>query len=115
MLELEFLNMVKKTFNLQVVRCTNLREKKISKVAFCGGSGAFLIKQAIASGADIYITGDIKYHQFFDAEDKIIIADIGHFESEQFTVDIFYEYLLKNFSKFAVLKSEIKTNPINYI
>ena len=115
MSEVDFLNMVKKTFNLQCVRCTNFRGKNIKKVAFCGGSGAFLIKQAIASGADIYITGDVKYHQFFDAEGKIIIADIGHFESEQFTVDIFYEYLLKKFSKFAVLKSEIKTNPINYI
>jgi dinuclear metal center YbgI/SA1388 family protein len=113
--ESDFLNMVKKTFKLQSIRCTNFRDKNISKVAFCGGSGAFLIKQAIASGADIYITGDVKYHQFFDAEGKIIIADIGHFESEQFTVDIFYEYLMKKFSKFAVLKSEIKTNPINYI
>lgn len=115
MSEVDFLNMVKKTFKLQSIRHTNLLGKNISKVAFCGGSGAFLIKQAIASGADIYITGDVKYHQFFDVEKKIIIADIGHFESEQFTVDIFYEYLMKNFSKFAVLKSEIKTNPINYI
>ncbi len=115
MRESDFLNMVKKTFKLQSIRCTNFLGKGIKKVAFCGGSGAFLIKQAIDSGADIYITGDIKYHQFFDAEGKIIIADIGHFESEQFTVDIFYEYLMKKFSKFAVLKSEIKTNPINYI
>ncbi len=115
MKEPDFLNMVKNNFKLQSIRHTNFRGKNISKVAFCGGSGAFLIKQAIASGADIYITGDVKYHQFFDAEGKIIIADIGHFESEQFTVDIFYEYLMKKFSKFAVLKSEIKTNPINYI
>jgi dinuclear metal center YbgI/SA1388 family protein len=113
--ELEFLKMVKKIFNLQSLRYTNLLGKDIKKVAFCGGSGAFLIKQAIAIGADIYITGDVKYHQFFDAENRIIIADIGHFESEQFTIEIFYEYLLKNFPKFAVLKSEIKTNPINYI
>ncbi len=113
--EMDFLKMVKRVFNLQSIRCTPLLGKEIKKIAFCGGSGAFLIKQAIAVGADIYITGDVKYHQFFDAENKIIIADIGHFESEQFTVDIFYEYLLKNFPKFAVLKSEIKTNPINYI
>lgn len=112
---LEFLKMVKKIFNLQAIRHTQLIGKDIQKVAFCGGSGASLIKQAIAADADIYITADIKYHQFFDADNKIIIADIGHFESEQFTVDIFYEYLLKNFPKFAVLKSEIKTNPINYI
>lgn len=113
--ELDFLKIVKTVFNLQSIRHTPLLGKEIKRVAFCGGSGAFLIKQAIAVGADIYITGDVKYHQFFDAENKIIIADIGHFESEQFTVDIFYEYLLKNFPKFAVLKSEIKTNPINYI
>jgi len=113
--ELDFLNIVKRTFNVGSIRHTNLLGKNIQKVAFCGGSGAFLIKQAIAAKADIFITGDVKYHQFFDAEDKIILADIGHFESEQFTVDIFYEHLLKNFSKFAVLKSEIKTNPINYI
>jgi len=113
--ELDFLKIVKKTFNLQSLRHTKCLGKNIQKVAFCGGSGAFLIKQAIAAGADIFITADVKYHQFFDADDKILIADIGHFESEQFTVDIFYEYLLKNFSKFAVLKSEIKTNPINYI
>jgi len=113
--EMDFLKIVKKVFNLQSIRCTPLLGKEIKKIAFCGGSGAFLIKQAIAVGADIYITGDVKYHQFFDAENKIIIVDIGHFESEQFTVDIFYEYLLKNFPKFAVLKSKIKTNPINYI
>lgn len=113
--ELNFLKIVKKVFNLQSIRHTHFLGKEIKKVAFCGGSGAFLIKQAIAVGADIYITGDVKYHQFFDAENKIIIADIGHFESEQFTIDIFYEYLLKNFPKFAILKSEIKTNPINYI
>lgn len=113
--EINFLKRVKKIFNLQAIRHTQLLKKDIQKVAFCGGSGAFLIKQAIASNADIYITADVKYHQFFDAENRILIADIGHFESEQFTIDIFYEYLLKNFSKFAVLKSEIKTNPINYI
>jgi dinuclear metal center YbgI/SA1388 family protein len=113
--ESEFLKRVKKIFNLQMIRHTKLLGRDIQKIAFCGGSGAFLIKQAIAIGADIYITADVKYHQFFDAESRIIIADIGHFESEQFTIDIFYEYLLKNFSKFAVLKSEIKTNPINYI
>ncbi len=113
--ELDFLKNVKKTFKVQSLRHTNCLGKKIQRVAFCGGSGASLIKQAIAVGADAFITADIKYHQFFDAEDKILIADIGHFESEQFTVDVFYEYLLKNFSKFAILKSEIKTNPINYI
>ena len=113
--ELEFLNLVKERFNLQVIKHTALLNSTIKKVAYCGGSGASLIKPAISAKADIFITADIKYHQFFDAENKILLADIGHFESEQFTVDIFYEYLLKKFSKFAVLKSEVKTNPINYI
>jgi len=113
--EKEFLEKVKNDFGLKSIRHTPFLKKNIKKVAFCGGSGAFLINNAIASGADIFITGDVKYHQFFDAEGKIVIADIGHFESEQFTIDIFYEYLLKNLSKFAVLKSEINTNPINYI
>lgn len=113
--EKDFLEKVKNDFRLKSIRHTPFLKKNIKKVAYCGGSGAFLINNAIASGADIFITGDVKYHQFFDAEGKIVIADIGHFESEQFTIDIFYEYLLKNLSKFAVLKSEINTNPINYI
>jgi dinuclear metal center YbgI/SA1388 family protein len=113
--ELTFLNTIKSVFNTKVIRHTQLRGKKIRKVAVCGGSGSFLIKDAISAGADIFITGDIKYHQFFDARDRILIADVGHYESEQFTKEIFYELLRKNLPKFALHLSEVKTNPINYL
>lgn len=113
--ELTFLNKVKLVFNAQSVKYTILRDKKIKRVAVCGGSGSFLIKKAMAAQADIFITGDIKYHQFFEAEGKIVIADIGHYESEQFTKDMFYDILTKKFPKFAFHLSEIKSNPINYL
>ncbi|MDP4273497.1 MAG: Nif3-like dinuclear metal center hexameric protein [Bacteroidota bacterium] len=113
--ELEFLKKIKNTFNIPVVRYTQLRGKKISRVAVCGGSGSFLLKDAIAAGADLYLSADFKYHQFFDADSQIVIADIGHFESEQFTVEIFYDILKKNFPTFAIYLSETKSNPINYL
>ncbi len=97
------------------IRHTALNNKKIKKVSICGGAGSSLIKTAIIKGADIFITADIKYHQFFDAENKIIIADIGHYESEQFTKELLYNILIKKFSKFAFRFSEINTNPINYL
>jgi len=81
----------------------------------CGGSGSSLISAAIGAGADVYISGDFKYHEFFEAENHILIADIGHFESEQFTKDIFYEIITKKMPTFAVQISDINTNPINYL
>lgn len=108
-----FLEKIKKIFHVKCIRHTKLFNKPIKKVAFCGGSGAFLIHKAIAAKADIFITGDIKYHQFFDAENKIILADIGHYESEQFTVELFYDLLIKNFPNFALHFTQINTNPIN--
>ncbi|WP_163717205.1 Nif3-like dinuclear metal center hexameric protein [Mangrovibacterium lignilyticum] len=113
--EVGFLQMVKKQFGCGVIRHSPLFGKNIQKVAVCGGSGSFLIRQAINSGADIFITGDLKYHQFFEAEGKIILADIGHFESEQYTKEVFYELLTKKFPKFAIRLSGINTNPINYL
>jgi dinuclear metal center YbgI/SA1388 family protein len=113
--ELEFLKSVKEIFNCQVVRHTGILGKPIRKVAVCGGSGSTYIGNAIAQKADIFISGDFKYHQFFDAEDRLIIADIGHFESEQFTKEVFYELLTKKIPKFAVHLSEISTNPVNYL
>jgi putative NIF3 family GTP cyclohydrolase 1 type 2 len=83
-------------------------------VALCGGAGSFLIKNAVQQGADIYLTADIKYHEFFDAEDKIVVADIGHYESEQFTTDLVYGLLVEKFPTFAVLKSKVNTNPVHY-
>jgi len=113
--ESEFLCKLKKTFNCQVVKHTQLLDKPIRTVAVCGGSGSAYLNQAIAQRADIFVSGDFKYHQFFDAERQIIIADIGHYESEQFTKEVFYELLTKNFPKFAVHLSAISTNPISYL
>lgn len=111
----DFLERVKKNFNLKVIKHTNSKKiSKIKTVALCGGSGAFLIGAAKAQKADIYITGDLKYHDYFLAEDDIILADIGHFESEQFTIQLICRYLQKNFSKFAIHATSINTNPINY-
>ncbi|MBI2279986.1 MAG: Nif3-like dinuclear metal center hexameric protein [Bacteroidetes bacterium] len=113
--EMEFLNQLKKIFKAEGICYTPLRNKKIEKVALCGGSGSFLLNAAIKAGADIFISADFKYHQFFDAEGKIVVADIGHYESEQFTSEIFYEILTKKITNFAVRLSEINTNPINYL
>ena len=112
--ESDFLIQLKKTFKTGIIKHTALLNKNVKKVAVCGGSGSFLLNQAIAAGADFFVTGDFKYHQFFDAENKIVIADIGHFESEQFTKELFYELLTKNFPKFAVHLSEVNTNPVFY-
>jgi putative NIF3 family GTP cyclohydrolase 1 type 2 len=112
--ETEFLQLLKTTFNTGVIKHTALKERPVDKVAVCGGSGSFLLNAAIAAGADFFVSGDFKYHQFFDAENKIVIADIGHFESEQFTKELFYELLTKKFPKFAVHLSEVGTNPVFY-
>jgi dinuclear metal center YbgI/SA1388 family protein len=109
-----FLKQLKQTFNTGVIKHTALLGKKVGKVAVCGGSGSFLLNTAIAAGADFFVSGDFKYHQFFDAEDKIVIADIGHFESEQFTKELFYELLTKKFPTFAIHLSEVGTNPVLY-
>ncbi len=115
MKEKVFLKFVKETMNTPVIRHTALLNRKIKKVAVCGGSGSQFLGKAMASGADIFITADYKYHQFFDANGKIVIADIGHFESEQFTIDLFYEFISKKFSNFALHKTEVNTNPVKYI
>lgn len=109
-----FLTRLKEVFNLQVVRHTPLTGRQVKKVALCGGAGSFLITTALGAGADFYVTGDVKYHEFFDANGRMVIADIGHFESEQFTIDLLRDVLLQNFPTFAVLKSVVKTNPVNY-
>jgi len=112
--ETSFLNSVKEKFKLNVIRHTGLLSKPVSKVAVCGGAGSFLISSALAAGADCFITSDIKYHEFFDANDKMIIADIGHYESEQFTINLLQEFLEQKFPTFAVLKTEVNTNPVRY-
>ncbi len=110
-----FLKSLKKTFKAGCVRHTKVLGKKIKRVVVCGGSGSFLLGDAIRAKADIFITGDFKYHDFFDAEGKIVIADIGHYESEQYTTEIFRDVLQEKFNNFALLFSKVNTNPINYL
>jgi dinuclear metal center YbgI/SA1388 family protein len=113
--EMTFLKNLKKLMQTDCVRHTKITGKRVKKVAVCGGSGSFLLNEAIGSGAEVFVTADFKYHQFFDADNKIVIADIGHYESEQFTKQLFYDLLTKKFPIFAVHLSKINTNPINYI
>jgi dinuclear metal center YbgI/SA1388 family protein len=114
-LEIEaFLKHVKHSMNVNTIRFTQTAKNKIHNIAVCGGAGSFLIKHAIASGADAFVTSDVKYHEFFEAENRLLIADIGHYESEIFTKELLKDVILEKFPKFAVLLSETNTNPINY-
>ena len=112
--ETGFLELLKEKFNLSVIQHTALLNKQVKKVALCGGAGSFLIGAAAASGAGFYITGDIKYHEFFDANNRLVVADIGHYESEQFTIDLLFDILSQKFPTFAVQKTGVKTNPVHY-
>ncbi len=112
--EKAFLEKLKQVFGLQMVRHTALRGKPVKKIALCGGAGSFLVFRALASGADAYVTADMKYHEFFDADGRILIADIGHYESEQFTISLLQEVLEQKFPTFAVLKTAVRTNPVHY-
>ena len=109
-----FLKLLKDKLNVEYIKHTDIVKHKIKKVAICGGSGSFLIQKAIDLNADVFISSDFKYHDYFLANKKIIIIDIGHYESEQFTKDLIYDMLTKKFTKFAVQLSKINTNPINY-
>lgn len=112
--EAVFLAHVQQKLQATVIRHTALRGKKVHKVAVCGGAGGFLLGKAIAAGADFFITADYKYHEFFDAEGKIVIADPGHFESEQFTSQLLLEIITEKFPNFAIHLAETNTNPIKY-
>lgn len=112
--ENEFLQMLKNAFKLSMIRHTPLLQKPVQKVALCGGAGSFLIGKAAASGAEFYISSDIKYHEFFDADGRVAVADIGHWESEQFTIDLLFDFLKEKYPTFAVLKTEVSTNPVRY-
>jgi dinuclear metal center YbgI/SA1388 family protein len=111
----DFLNYVKDKMEIQVLRHTPMLSKPVEKVAVCGGAGSFLVRQAIQSGAQAYISADFKYHEFFDAEGRIIIADIGHYESEVYTKELLQEVLRKKFPTFAINFSRTVTNPISYL
>lgn len=110
----ECLALIKDKMEAKVIRHTALFDSRIKTVAVCGGSGSSLLPAAIAQGADIYISADFKYHEFFDANNQIIIADIGHFESEQFTIKLLHKILSKKFSNFALFCTSVNTNPVNY-
>lgn len=112
--EEDLLSRLQAEFGVKVIRHSRLLGKKISKIALCGGAGSFLLSRAKSSGADAYITSDVKYHEFFDADGEILLADIGHFESEQFTIGLLADILKEKFPNFAVQKTKIKTNPIHY-
>ena len=113
--EIEFLGNIKKVMHTEIIRHTSFSGKQVKKVAVCGGSGSFLLHNAIQQGAQVFITSDFKYHQFFDADKQIVIADIGHFESEQFTIELIKTLILEKFSTFAVLFTKVNTNPVHYL
>ena len=109
-----FLEYLKDKMKTSLIRHTQLLSTTVKRIAVCGGAGSFLLPQAIAAQADVFVTGDFRYHSFFDAEDKIVIADIGHYESEQFTTELFAEILKQEFPNFATRITRHITNPINY-
>ena len=113
--EMKFLELLSSVFNASGIKYSDLTGKPVRRVALCGGSGSSLIPDALRAGADAFVTADVKYHSFFDAEKKILIVDIGHFESEKYTTEILYDLIIKKFPKFAVRFSETSSNPINYL
>ena len=112
--ETAFLRLLKDRFQVSAIKHTALCGKLVQRIACCGGAGSFLIVSALSKAADFFITSDLKYHEFFDANNRLVIADIGHYESEQFTIDLLHEILKGKFSSFALLKTEVNTNPVNY-
>ncbi len=112
---LEVLAQIKQGLNVPCLKYTKLPEHKIQKIALCGGAGGFLLKRAIAAKADLFLSSDFKYHEYFNADGRIIIADIGHFESERYTIDVLFKLINDNFHTFAVHYTSCNTNPINYL
>ena len=112
--EKQVLIRLKEQFGIPVIRHSPLTGGRVTRVAVCGGAGSFLIPNALDEKVGFFISADIKYHEFFAADGKMVIADIGHFESEQFTIDLIHDIILEKFPNFAVLKSGTKTNPVNY-
>lgn len=112
---MNFLLRLKKVMRTDSLRYTSLGNKPIKRVAVCGGAGSFLLQNAVAAGADAFVSADFKYHEFFDANNRILIADVGHYESEQFTKELLQEVLTKKFPTFAINFSNTPTNPISYL
>ncbi len=112
---LDFLHMVKKNMQATVIRHTEPGNQEISKVAICGGSGSFLLAQAQAQGAQALVTADFKYHDFFEADGRILVVDLGHYESEQFTIELLRDILVKKFINLKVITTSTNTNPVRYL
>lgn len=112
--ETELLRRVRDRFHCGTIRHSPLLNRPVRTISLCGGSGSFLIGDAIRSGAEVYITADLKYHEFFEANGQILLMDIGHFESEQFTIELLYELVTKNYSNFAAHCTKMNTNPVQY-
>jgi putative NIF3 family GTP cyclohydrolase 1 type 2 len=112
--EEEFLDYLKERMHLSIVKHSPLTGKRIQKVALCGGAGIFLLGDAKKAGADVFVTADIKYHEYFDAEGALVLCDIGHYESEIFTKDLLADVLSQNFPNIALYLSKVVTNPTSY-
>jgi dinuclear metal center YbgI/SA1388 family protein len=112
--EMAFLTYLKTQMQLSVIKYTALRCRPVQRVALCGGAGIFLLPEAIKQGADVFVTADVKYHEYFDADKKVVLADIGHYESEVFTKELIYTYLSQKFTNIALILSNTVTNPIFY-
>jgi hypothetical protein len=110
----DFLDFLKDKMILSMIKHTEIPKKKIKRIAVCGGAGIFLLSDAKRSGADVFVTSDIKYHEFFDAEGKLILCDIGHYESEIFTKELLHEFLSQNFPNIALYLTKVVTNPTSY-
>lgn len=113
--ERAFLTQLKTQMQLNTIKYTALRNRPVQRVALCGGAGIFLLPEAIKQKADVFITADVKYHEFFDADGKLVVADIGHYESEVFTKELIYTYLSQKFTNIALILSKVITNPIFYL
>ena len=113
--ELEFLERVKALFGIRCMRHNQLCGRKIRRVALCGGAGGFLLSDAIAQGADAFLTGEMRYHDYFGHEDELLIAEMGHYESEQYTIDLLAEVLHRQFPELKIVRTSLNANPINYL
>ena len=110
-----FLNRLKTLFDIKCLRHNALCGRKIRKVALCGGAGGFLLDNAIKQGADAFLTGEMRYHDYFGHDGDLLIAEMGHYESEQYTMDIFEDMLRRHFPELKIEKTSLNTNPINYL
>ena len=113
--EREFLERVKLLFGIKCIRHNRLSGRKIRRVALCGGAGGFLLSKAISLGADVFLTGEMRYHDYFGHEDELLIAELGHYESEQYTIDLLTDILSQQLPKLRIVKTSNNTNPINYL